>query len=221
MSKLWQQGGYLALARQAAAILGTPNDTIAAAILAHWACENGDDIAYPPPHNNPGNLTRAIGDLDGEPHAVATTHPGLGLLYAYATPEVGAAAYAHYLTHSRRYPAALRAAHAGDARTFLIDVCQNGYGTRTSCVLELLPQVRMPAPVAGGARFLVEAPSVNVRSGPTLAAPVVGHLTAGTIVTGTAVSGGRYQVGSSPQTGWIRMAPTRYSVAGYLRQISA
>lgn len=219
MPKTWQIGGYVSLARQAASIIGAPHDAVVEAILVHWQCEQPDPAPWPPLHNNPGNLTKAIGTEDGEPHRLATTQPGVGLLYVYATPEVGAAAYARTILAGHRWRSALIAARQANGRNFVLDLCTGGWGTRETCVQDLLPLVHLPTSVTTLPRWLVEAHAVNIRSGPTVAAPIVGHLSASQIVSGSIVTGGRYSAGGAGRTDWLHMASSRYSAAGFLRRV--
>lgn len=220
MAETWQIGGYVALARQAAAWIGAPHDAVVEAILAHWQCEQPAPAPWPPLHNNPGNLTKAIGTEDGEPHSIATTAPGRGLLYVYASPLIGARAYANCILTGHRWRTALAAARQGNGRNFVLDLCTAGWGTRETCVLDLLPRVKLPVPVTAAPRWLVEAHAVNIRSGPTTAAPIVGHLSAGQIVQGTAVSGGRYVANGQNRSDWLHMASSRYSAVGFMRRIT-
>lgn len=220
MSSTWQIPGYVSLARQAAAILGAHNDAGVRAILAQWQCEQPDPAPWPPIHNNPGNLTRDIGSLDGEPHRLASTAPGAGFLYSYATPEVGAAAYAHYLLNSRRYGAALAAIRAGNASSFLQHVCAAGYGTRVTCCLELLPHVTIAPPVTATPRWLCEFHSVNIRSGPGVNYRIVGTVNAGAVVEGWPVVGGPYHVNGVEYTGWLRLAGEHYTGHAFYRRFA-
>lgn len=148
MSSLSGQPAYVGLARLAAVKIGADNDETVRAILAQWSCEQPVPAPWPPPHNNPGNLTRLIGALGGPAPPVATAPPGTGLLYTYPSPEAGAIAYATYLLASSRYGAAIAAARNDDATGFLTAVSAGGYGTRLGCALGVLPTVTLPAPPA-------------------------------------------------------------------------
>lgn len=220
MSELWQLPGYVALARREAARLGAAHDYAAAAILAQWQCEQPEPAPWPAPHNNPGNLTRFIGALDGEPHSVATARPGAGLLYVYATMTAGADAYANYLLRSTRYARALDALRAANPTAFLTDVCNAGYGTRLACVLSILPIIRLAPPAAPVHRWQCAADVVNVRALPNVSARIVGSITRGQIVTGPEVSGGPYRAGGSTYVGWIELSPGRYTAHAFYRQLS-
>lgn len=216
MPATWQDPRWVSLARQSAAILGTHSEAIVGAILAQWQCEQPYPAPWPPIHNNPGNITRAVQDLDQEPHRLATVSPGRGLLYVYATPEVGAAAYAHCLLNSRRYPRAIRSARAGDARGFLTHICLAGYGTRLSCCLDELARVHLAAPpVAGSPRWRCGTTAVNVRTGPGVRFPVVGQVHRGQVVSGPEVTGAAYSVRGHTYTGWIRMAANRFTAHAF------
>ena len=215
-----QDARWVSLARQSAAIMGVHDDRIVAAILAQWACENGADRAWPPPHNNPGNITRDVLDLDGEPHRLATTPPGVGFLYLYATPEVGAAAYAHCLLRSRRYPRAIASARAGDARGFLTHVCNAGYGTRLACCLIELERMHLATTVPPHSpRWRCGTLAVNVRTGPGVRYPVVGQVHRGQVVTGPEVTGAAYSVRGRTFTGWIKMAANRYTAHAFYTHV--
>lgn len=211
VSRTWQDGRWVTLARQSAAILGASHPAIVLAILCQWQCEQPNPAPWPPVHNNPGNLTRAIGTEDGEPHSLATSAPGAGLLYVYGTPEVGAAAYARYLLTSPRYPAAIRAARAGLAHDFLAAIDAGGYGTRLSCMLDLLAAAVLPPSTATAPRWRCAAAKVNIRSGPGLAYRVVGSVSGGQVVTGWMVAGGPYSSGGEVRTGWIMLSSGRYT----------
>ncbi len=216
MPLLAQDARWVSLARQSAAILGAHSEAIVSAILAQWACENGADRAWPPPHNNPGNITRDVGNLDQEPHALATTPPGVGFLYSYATPEVGVAAYAHCLLNSRRYPRAIASARAGDPVGFLTHVCNAGYGTRLACCLAELPRMHLaPSSPPGSPRWRCGTLAVNVRTGPGVRFPVVGQVHRGQVVTGPEVTGAPYAVRGRVYSGWIRMAVNRFTAHAF------
>lgn len=219
MSETWQWPGYVTIARQAAAALAAPNDPIVRAILAQWQCEQPNPTPWPPLHNNPGNLTRYIGNLDGEPHGLATTSPGAGLLYTYATPAIGAAAYARYLLGSSRYPVAIAAARRADAAGFLQHVCAAGYGTQVTCCLSLLSRVVLAPPPLDVTSWRCAYPHVNVRSGPTMAAGIVGTVLGGSIVDGPEVIGGPYVAAGRTYSGWIKLGATRYTPHAYYQQL--
>lgn len=220
MSLTWQDPRWVALARAAAAELGASNDATVSAILAQWQCEQPRPAPWPPVHNNPGNLTGLIGGLDATPHSLATSAPGVGYLYQYATPGAGAVAYARYLLHSSRYPSAVAAARAGNGTAFLQSVTSGGYGTRLSCCLSLLAQVHLaPAPDAVPL-WQCTASVVNVRSGAGTGFAVIGHATAGAKVHGWPVPGGPYPAAGIVRTTWLNIGSGRYAAAWFFRRIA-
>jgi hypothetical protein len=223
VARLWQVPGYVALAREAAAILGAHSDAAVRAILAHWACEQPSPAHWPPVHRNPGNLTRSIGTLDGTPHALATSAPGAGFLYVYATPEAGAAAYARYVLHSSRYGPGVAALRRGDAVGYLTDVCTHGYGTRLRCCLDELPAVTLPPaprpPVPAAPRWACTARSVNVRATPSSRARIVGTVRAGTVVRGRVVTGSAYVANGRARRDWIALGGAHFTAAGFYRRL--
>lgn len=210
MAETWEQPAYVSLARTSAGILAAPHDDTVRAILAQWQCEQPSPAPWPPVHNNPGNLTRAIGTLDSTPHTLAPSPPGQGLLYAYGSPWAGASAYAHYLLNSRRYPAAVAAARAGDGRGFLIAVDKGGYGTQLRCMLDRYAIAHLAPPPPLQDRWEVLADRTRVRSGPGIRYPIVDHLAKGQIVVGTEVSGDGYPSGGTTRYGWVRIGSARY-----------
>lgn len=221
MPSTWQIPAYVALARQAAATLGASNDATVRAILAQWQCEQPNPAPWPPIHNNPGNLSRAIGWLGGPPPPLATSAPGAWFLYAYPTPEAGALAYATYLLRSARYPAAIAAARRGDAAGFLTAVCNAGYGTRLACCLGLLPQVTLPTPAPAVPRWRCVRGPMRIRSGLSVSAPVVGYITLGQVVAGQSIAGGAYTMPGGPTSSlWIALGGGRYVAAAGFTRIS-
>lgn len=219
MSETWQQPAYVGLARRSAAILGAPHDAIVRAILAQWQCEQPSPAPWPPIHNNPGNLTRHIGALGGPPPPVATTSPGIGLLYVYPTPVAGGDAYSHYLLASSHYGAAIAAARRGDATGFLELIAAGGYGTRASCMLGLLPHVTLPPPPPTTPRWRCEARTVNVRRSPHTSAPIVGQVHGGDLVSGPLVVGGAYQANGRTFYDWVELSAQRFTAAAFYRRI--
>ncbi len=120
---------YQSLAAAAAGQLGGgPN--LAKAILAQAQCENGHDI-WPPPNNNPWNVTvgalRSIGIIrgPGSPSNIA----------ALASTGDGVAMYVALVTGASRYAAALADAARDDGGAYLRDLLNAGWGTRLSCAL--------------------------------------------------------------------------------------
>jgi len=220
MAQLWQLPGYVADARREAARLGAPHDYAAAAILAQWQCEQPEPAPWPAPHNNPGNLTRLIGNLDGEPHTLATTAPGRGFLYVYADMTTGADAYANYLLRSTRYARALDALRAANPVAFLTDVCNAGYGTRLSCVLSIYPVIRLAPPPAPVHRWQCTADVVNIRALPNTGARILGAVRRGQDVTGPKVNGGPYHAAGATHVDWIEIGAGRYTAAAFYRQLS-
>lgn len=220
MARTWEVPGYVVLAQRANARLGGTSEAGVRAILAQWQCEQPDPAPWPPVHDNPGNLTRNIGSLGGPPPPTATTAPGAGLLYQYATPEAGADAYATYLLRSSRYPAAVAAIRRGDEVGFLTAVCNGGYGTRLSCCLSLLAEVVYPTPATTARRFVCTAGPVRVRTTPSLSGSIVGLVGVGSVIAGTLVTGGRYVVGTQSSTLWVAMGPDRYTAALCFRATS-
>lgn len=219
MALTWQIPDYVYLARQAASALGAANDPTIRAILAQWQCEQPRPAPWPPVHNNPGNLTRAIGSLGGPVPPVATTAPGAGLLYAYATPQAGAAAYARYLVASSRYPAALAAARASNGLGFLTAVCDAGYGTRLSCCASLYAQVALPPAPPALHRYRCALGPMRVRSAPSLSGTILGLVGVGSYATGHPVAGGPYTLGGHSSTTWLELAPGRYTAAAGFVQV--
>lgn len=216
---LWTDARYVGLARDAASRLGASHDAVVAAILAQWACEIGDSAAWPPPLDNPGNLTSAIGTMDGEPHSVGRYIGGGAYLYRYASPDAGALGYANYLLASPRYRQAVALARSGDGRGFLAAVCNAGYGTRASCALGVLGRVVLPHPTPVPApRWTCLADAVNVRNGPGTNYAVVGVEHRGAHVTGTVVTGGHYRAGAGIYSSWLRIGASRYTARAYYRQ---
>ena len=208
----WTDARWTGLARAAAQHIGADHPATVAAILAQWSCEDGTSAPWPPALNNPGNLTSNIGSLDGEPHTVGRYIGGGDYLYRYATPAVGATAYANYLLRSSRYRAAITAARAGDAKGFLTAVCNGGYGTRLTCCLSVLPRIAViPAPTPATPRWRCIATAVNVRTLPAVGAHIVGTEHHGGIVSGSVVTGGRYTVNGRVYATWIHIGSGRYT----------
>ena len=226
VAETWQVPGYVALARQAASAIGAPHDAIVRAILAQWQCEQPSPAPWPPVHNNPGNLTRLIGALGGPPPPVATSWPGKGLLYAYQSPQAGAAAYATYLLRSSRYGTALAHARAGDGAGFLQLVCEAGYGTRASCCASLFARSTLPAPAppapppaAVPPRWRCVAGPVNIRTAAGTTAGIIGAVRVGQIIAGTHVSGGAYHAGRATRSDWIELRRGAYCAAAFFVRI--
>lgn len=225
MARLWQEAGYVSMARTAAAILGASHASVVDAILAQWSCEQPNPAPWPPVHNNPGNLTKAIGTLDATPHRIATTPPGAGLLYLYATPEAGAEAYAHYLANAARYHAAVAQARAGNGLAFIVAVCEAGYGTQVGCVRSLYATIA-GAPVTAGPvsqpaaapEWICTASVVNIRSGPGTDHSIVGAVHLGQRVAGSVVRGGPYTVGRTAESLWLDLGHGRYTAEAYYRR---
>ena len=217
MTALWQQPAYIALAREAARELGADNVPTIEAILAQWTCEQPAPAPWPPVHDNPGNLTTAIGNLDGTPHSVARTAPGAGLLYVYGSPDNGALAYARYLLNSSRYRPAVNWARAGNGRAFLAGVINAGYGTRASCALGVLGSIHLPVAPPPAPGWVCLAPVVNERTGPGTRYPVIGSVREGQHVTGIVVSGGQYRAGGKVYSSWLRLAVNRYAARVFFR----
>lgn len=216
----WTDERWIGLARSAAQALGANRPAIVAAILAQWTCEDGTAAPWPPALNNPGNLTSNIGSLDGEPHGVGRYIGGGDYLYRYATPGVGALAYANYLLRSPRYKNAIIAARGGDARGFLTAVCNAGYGTRLTCCLWILPKIAViPTPAPAAPHWRCIAGTVNVRANLNTGATVTGAMHRGDVATGTVVTGGRYTVNGRVYSSWIHLGNGRYTARVFYQAI--
>lgn len=218
MAELWTLPAWQALAREAARTLGAEHTDTVAAILAQWQCEQPEPAPWPPIHDNPGNLTRHIGGLDGEPHRLATTAPGVGLLYVYASPDIGALAYAHYLLNSSRYRLAVAKARAGDGPGFLAAVCDAGYGTRLGCCTAVYRRIHLPAPHPVAPEWVCLAATVNVRRGPGTGYAVTGHVHKGNRVAGVTVPGDPYTAGGKRYSQWLRIGTGQYTARAFYRQ---
>jgi len=220
MAETWQVPGYVSLARSVASILAAPNDSTVRAILALWQCEQPNPAPWPPVHNNPGNLTRAIGSLGGPPPPVARTPPGVGLLYVYPTPTAGADAFAHYLRNSARYVTALVDARAGRGLAFALAVCAAGYGTRGSCVASLYPAAHLPNVPLPVHNWRAIADHVRVRARPSITGRITGEVRTRQVVAGVAVAGGPYPVAGGHDRTWIEESPGRFVAAAFFRRVS-
>lgn len=218
MSSLWRDARYQQLAHRAAGKLSPHPGAIAAGILALWSCEQPSPAPWPPIHNNPGNLTRHVGNLDGEPHHLATTTPGRNLLYVYGSPEAGADAFAHYIARSSRYAIARAAAQAGSPRAFVHAVTAAGYGTREGCATDVLDRILGAAPPADTHAYVCEGRSVFVRSSASRSSRAVGRVKHGEVVHGHPVTGDPYQAGGSVRHAWIKLGTNRYTAAAYYRR---
>lgn len=147
MTTLWQDARYVALARRAAGELGAAFDEVARAILAQWACEIGASHAWPPPRNNPGNVTVGWMTGLGIPYTVpdlATNPQPANPIVTLASADDGADAYAKGLAAFPRYATAVVKARAGDGLAFAEDVCLAGYGTALACVAAAYPTIALP-----------------------------------------------------------------------------
>ncbi len=220
MPELWQHPAYQALARTAAARLGANNPGAVRAILALWTCEQAAGGPWPPFHNNPGNLTRRIGTLDAEPHWLATTAPGAGLLYRYSSPTVGAQAFAQYLLNSSRYPRAVAALRNGQAREAVQRITDAGYGTRQSCALSALDRIPALTPPPVQHVYVCQVQAARVRERPNLGARVVGHRSRGDQVIGHVIAGGPYPHAGTIRHDWLALRDGRYTAAALYRRHS-
>lgn len=220
MASLWRDPRYVRLALRAAGQLSPHPGRIAAGILALWSCEQPSPAPWPPVHNNPGNLTRHVGALDGEPHHVSPTPPGRGLLYVYPSPEAGADAFAHYVGHSARYAVARAAAKAGNASAFVHALTSSGYGTNGRCAQDVLDRIISAPPEPEHHHYRCEAPTVMVRDEPRLAGKVVGRRHEGDIIAGHPVTGGGYVAGGVARHSWIKLRSGHYTAAAYYRRVS-
>jgi hypothetical protein len=125
---------YAALARTAAAALGASSPEIARAILSQWQCEGQSH--WPPVRNNPGNIARGLATSLGLAFTVTTPNPQPGNpIVSYASPSIGATAYAKAIATQSRYGTVLRAARAGDGLAFVRAMGSSGWGTGSSCML--------------------------------------------------------------------------------------
>lgn len=218
MSSLSRDPRYHLLARQAAIRLGAHNDATIAGILALWQCEQPAPPPWPPVHNNPGNLTRHIGTLDGEHHRIATSSPGAGLLYVYDDPVDGANAFSSYLLRSSRYHGAIAAARAGNAHAFVHAITSHGYGTREGCAQDVLDRMVPHDPPAEHHRYVCAVRVARVRQAPHVGALVVGHHKRGDHVYGKPVSGGPYVAYGNVHHAWIQLGSHQYTAAGLYRR---
>lgn len=220
MSELWRDPRYIALASIAASRLGAANDAAVSGILALWECEQPSPAPWPPIHNNPGNLTRHVGDLDGEPHGIATRPPGAGLLYTYDGPQAGARAFANYLLRSSRYHGAIAAARAGNAHAMVHAITSAGYGTNGRCASNVLDRIHASVHQPEHHRYTVTARVLRVRHAPHVGALVVGHHRKGDHVYGSPVSGGPYPVNGHARHAWLRLGDHMFVAAAYCRRLS-
>lgn len=219
MARLWQEAGYVTMARRAAAMLDAPNASTVNGILAQWSCEQPNPAPWPPIHNNPGNLTRHIGNLGGPIPGVAKTEPGVGLLYVYPTPEAGAEAYARYLLNSSRYHAALAEARGGNGLAFAVAVAEAGYGTNAGCIRSVFSEIGGLPVAHPGTRWQCTAGTVNVRAGAGTDHTIVGAIHRGQVVAGSLVTGSPYRAGSVESREWIALGGGRYTAAAYFRRV--
>lgn len=126
---------YRALARRAAAVMGTASADIAAAILAQWTCELGNADAYPPARNNPGNLSRGAAAGLGVPFRVTYPNPQPGNpIVTYQVPADGADAYARLINTGSRYAGVRAAVAAGSGGAYIAAIARSGYGTSGACM---------------------------------------------------------------------------------------
>ena len=128
---------YAGLAGSAAAALGSSSPDVVRAILSQWQCELGAQAPWPPPRNNPGNISRGLASELGLAYTVApgpNPQPGNPIV-TYPSASVGAQAYAAAIATHSRYAGALRAARAGDGLAFVRAIGSSGWGTGLSCML--------------------------------------------------------------------------------------
>jgi hypothetical protein len=173
VSPLWSDPAYRTLAEYSAAIMGTGDGDIVAAILAQWTCEKGNADAYPPSRNNPGNLTRGAASGLGIPFTVTYPNPQPGNpVVTYATPRNGAHAYAKLIMTGSRYGGVRAAVRLGNGRAYIVAMGDSGYGTSTACMLSTY---HPPAPAPVPPPEVDPMPCTLVGSG-----HIVGDVVAGT-----------------------------------------
>ena len=125
---------YAALARTAAAALGSSSGDVVRGILSQWQCEGQKQ--YPPARNNPGNIARGLANDLGLAYTVGANAPQPGNpIVTFATPEIGANAYAKAIASMSRYHTALLAARRGDGLGFVRAIGSSGWGTGLNCML--------------------------------------------------------------------------------------
>lgn len=142
---------YRRLAAATAAALGATSPDITRAILAQWQCELGNR-PYPPARNNPGNLARGFAKDTGIPYTVAlgSNPQPSNPIVTFATPELGAAAYAAGIRSFSRYRATLAAARAGNGAAFLKAITSAGWGTGYGCAIGVYNQIGGTGTAPGG-----------------------------------------------------------------------
>jgi hypothetical protein len=115
-------------------LIGQPADrSLAAGVLAQWIAENG--WRFPPPRNNPGNLSKRWTDAFDLPcHAVSPNPQPGNPIMTFDRLGDGARCYADGLAAFKRYRHAVTAGKAGDGLGFAVAVCKAKYGTRESTV---------------------------------------------------------------------------------------
>jgi hypothetical protein len=124
---------YAALARTAAAAMGASSPDVVRGILAQWQCEG--QKSWPPARNNPGNIARGLAQDLGLAFTIGPNPPQPGNpIVTFASPSVGATAYAAAITRMARYRTALNAARAGDGLGFVRAIGSSGWGTGLSCM---------------------------------------------------------------------------------------
>lgn len=133
---LYNDPRYIALAAEAALVLGTKDRDIIAAILAQWTCEKGNSDEYPPVRNNPGNLARGAAQGLGFSFTIQYPNPQPGNpIVTFWSPAGGAGAYARLIASGSRYAGVRKAVKAGDGHAFIVAMGKSGYGTGTACML--------------------------------------------------------------------------------------
>jgi hypothetical protein len=113
---------------------GAVTPSLVTGVLAQWIAENG--WAFPPPRNNPGNLSKGWTDDFAFPCHVAPGHnpqPGNPIMTFDALDDA-ALCYAAGLAAFSRYRTPVALGKAGDGLGFAVEICKAGYGTRESTV---------------------------------------------------------------------------------------
>jgi hypothetical protein len=154
---------WWSLARAATVrLLGHANESVATAVLAQWTCEQPTGKGHwPPTRNNPGNNAAGWAKALGYSYTVQTPNPQPGNpIVTYASPGIGAAAYADGLRKFGRYSSAMARARAGDGLGFGQAVCSAGYGTSKTCFTNIYRQLTGQGPTqgSGGGQPLPDPP---------------------------------------------------------------
>ncbi len=214
---LWNDPKYKALAKLSAAVMGSTDGDIIAAILAQWTCEKGNADAYPPGRNNPGNLARGAASGLGYTFHVDYPNPQPGNpIVTFETPGNGAKAYGKLIAVGSRYAAVRAAVKAGNGHAYIVAMGHSGYGTTTACMLSTYhPPLPVPPTHPPGGEVIVpqslghvvtttEARIYPVPNG----TPIASTLAKGNVVRRFGkVEGWRYcelVLGGIPQYAWLR-----------------